>query len=108
MSVQCVLDSLRQDAKFVGNVAAWERIPARPAHEVDFPAVLDTALAEMLRRGGINKLYTHQAQALEAPSDGKNIVVVPPIANGKTLCYNLPVLQPCRADPVAEPLYLFP
>src|SRR5260221_3562897 len=108
MSVQSVLDSLRQDSKFVANVAAWERIPARPAHEVDFPAVLDEPLAEMLRRGGIHKLYTHQAQELEAASAGKHFVVVTPPASGKTLCSNLPVLQACRADPMARALYLFP
>ncbi|MEP7286030.1 MAG: DEAD/DEAH box helicase [Chloroflexota bacterium] len=108
MSVQNVLDRLRQDSKFVANVVAWERIPARPAREVAFPARLDGTLAEMLRRGGIEKLYTHQAQAVEAALSGENVVVVTPTASGKTLCYNLPVLQTCLADPSARALYLFP
>src|SRR5260221_13979203 len=107
MSVQSVLDSLRQDSKFVANVAAWERNPAPPAHEVDFPAVLDEALAEMLGRGGIHKLYTHQAQALEAATAGKHFFVVTPTARRHPLCSNLPVLQACPAFPMAQALYLF-
>ena len=53
-------------------------------------------------------LYTHQAEALEALHDGKDIVVVTPTASGKTLCYGLPVLQAVAEDPAARALYLFP
>src|SRR5258708_1783886 len=108
MSIQAVLDAFRHDNKFLENVVAWERIPARSAHEVAFPARLDGALADMLRRSGIERLYTHQAQAVDAALVGENIVVVTPTASGKTLCYNLPVLQVCRSDPLARALYLFP
>src|ERR1051325_2719841 len=108
MSIQAVLDSLRHDSKFLENVVAWERIPAKPAHEVPFPARLDSALADMLRRSGIERLYTHQAQAVDAALQNENVVVVTPTASGKTLCYNLPVLQACRVDPSARALYLFP
>src|SRR5258708_4036759 len=108
MSVQSVLDELRQDSKFLANVVAWEKIPARAACEVDFPIKLDSALSDMLRGLGMERLYTHQAQAVEAALAGENTVVVTPTASGKTLCYNLPVLQACRADPSARALYLFP
>jgi len=107
-SVQDVLDRLRNDAKFVANVAAWERLPARPAREVDFPPELDGALGDMLRGAGIERLYTHQAQAVSAAVRGENVVVVTPTASGKTLCYNLPTLQTCLRDPDARALYLFP
>src|SRR5690349_16692719 len=108
MSIQTVLDSLRHDGKFLENVVAWERFPAQPARETDFPARLDSALSNMLRRSGIDQLYTHQAQAVDAALAGEHIVVVTPTASGKTLCYNLPVLQACRTDPMARALYLFP
>ncbi len=108
MSVQVTLDALRRDSKFVANVAAWERIPTRPAQEVPFPDRLDGAVAELLQRAGIQKLYTHQAQAVEAALSGHNIVVVTPTASGKTLCYNLPVIQACLGNPSARALYLFP
>src|SRR5258708_7561839 len=108
MSVQDTLDALRRDSKFVANVAAWERIRARPAREVPFPARLDGAVAELLRGAGIQQLYTHQAQAIEAALSGHNVVVVTPTASGKTLCYNLPVIQACLGSPSARALYLFP
>src|SRR5689334_992019 len=108
MSIQTVLDSLRHDGKFLENVVAWERFPAQPAREIAFPERLDSALAEMLRHSGIERLYTHQAQAVDAALAGENVVVVTPTASGKTLCYNLPVLQACRADQFARALYLFP
>jgi DEAD/DEAH box helicase domain-containing protein len=106
--VLAVLDRLRQDSGFVSNVTAWERLPARPAREADFPEGLDSALATMLRRTGIERLYTHQAQAVAAALAGQDTVVVTPTASGKTLCYNLPTLQTCLRDPHARALYLFP
>ena len=60
------------------------------------------------RRGGTAPLFTHQAAAVEAALDGENVVVVTGTASGKTLCYNLPVLQAALADPEARALYLFP
>src|SRR5260221_859191 len=108
MSIQAVLDALRHDNKFLENVVAGERIPARSAHEVAFPAGLDGALADMLRRSGMECLKPTQAQEVVAALADENMVFVPPTARGKTLCYNLPVLQACRSDPLARALYLFP
>ena len=56
----------------------------------------------------IQQLYTHQAEAVEHALAGRNVVVVTPTASGKTLCYNLPVLQTLLADPTARAFYLFP
>ncbi len=108
MSIQTVLDNLRLDPQFVKHVVAWERIPPRPARETDMPSRLDATLVEALRSAGIQKLYTHQAQAVDVALSGENFVVVTPTASGKTLCYNLPVLQACLHDPDARALYLFP
>ncbi len=108
MSIQTVLDRLRQDPNFIAHVAAWERLPARPAREVDFPPELDRVLAEMLRQSGVERLYSHQAQAIHAALNRENVVVVTPTASGKTLTYNLPVLQTCLRSPEARALYLFP
>ncbi|MCZ7542286.1 MAG: DEAD/DEAH box helicase [Anaerolineae bacterium] len=108
MSIQNALDRLWGDPGFMRNVVAWERRPARPARYADFPAALDDALAGALRALNIAPLYTHQAAAVEAALRGENVVVVTGTASGKTLCYNLPVLQACRRDPEARALYLFP
>ncbi|GAC1394960.1 MAG: ATP-dependent helicase MrfA [Chloroflexota bacterium] len=99
---------LRNDAATGDCLTAFEHLPASEATYADWPAGLDARLAEGLRRRGIPRLYTHQAAAAEAALRGENVVVVTPTASGKTLCYNLPVLQAILDDPGARALYLFP
>ncbi len=89
-------------------VTAVRRFPARAARTLPVPDSLDPRLADALRARGIPALYTHQAQALELLAKGGHCVVVTPTASGKTLCYNLPVLQALLTDPAARALYLFP
>ncbi len=108
MSVESVLESLRMDPGFMRQVAAWERLPARPAHYAEVPADIDRRLVDGLRRRDLLPLYTHQAATVEAALAGENVVVVTGTASGKTLCYNLPVLHSLLNDPEARALYLFP
>lgn len=103
-----LLDRLRLDPKFMANVAAWEKIPPRPARYADFPRRLDSRLIAALNQHGISSLYTHQTDSIEAALRGDNVVVVTGTASGKTLCYNLPILQTILHDPSARALYLFP
>lgn len=103
-----LLDRLRLDPRFTANVAAWEKIPPRPARYADFPKRLDSRLIAALNRRGISSLYTHQADSVEAALRGDNVAVVTGTASGKTLCYNLPILQTTLHDPSARALYLFP
>ena len=81
---------------------------ARAGEFAEIPAALAPALRDALEARGIRKLYVHQAEALERSLAGQNIVVVTPTASGKTLCYNLPVLEKLIEDPGARALYLFP
>ncbi len=108
MSVLEAIEALRRDPGFMENVSAWERMPPRPASYAEFPEDLDPRLIAALRRMGISPLYTHQAAAVEAALAGENLVVVTGTASGKTLCYNIPVVQELLADPEARALYLFP
>ena len=89
-------------------VTALRRFPARPAQTVPIPDTIDPRLADALRARGIEGLYTHQAQALDLLGKGGHSVVVTPTASGKTLCYNLPVLQALLTEPATRALYLFP
>lgn len=73
-----------------------------------FPDSLNPLLIEVLRGDGIENLYSHQVEAFEAVQKGKDIVVVTPTASGKTLCYNLPVLNSILNNPYTKALYLFP
>ncbi|MCL4818411.1 MAG: DEAD/DEAH box helicase [Vicinamibacteria bacterium] len=89
-------------------LTALRHFPAQPARHVPFPAALHPKLCEALRGRGIEQLYSHQAAAYETAREGRNLVVVTPTASGKTLCYNLPVLDRILKDPDARALYLFP
>jgi DEAD/DEAH box helicase domain-containing protein len=89
-------------------IRAIRREPAREARYLPMPASLDTPLRAALAAKSIQHLYTHQAEAVEHALAGRNVVVVTPTASGKTLCYNLPVLQTLLADPTARAFYLFP
>ncbi len=107
-SLEQILDGLAADREFQEMVTRWERLPARPARYAPFPEWLDGRIAAALRRRGINDLYSHQAAALESTHAGRHTVVVTPTASGKTLCYDLPVLDAIAKDPSARALYLFP
>jgi DEAD/DEAH box helicase domain-containing protein len=89
-------------------IAAHRQIEPRPPRHAPWPKGLDPRLITALRGRGIEALYTHQAAAFDAASCGRNVVVVTPTASGKTLCYNLPVLDAVAHDPAARALYLFP
>src|SRR3990170_7694663 len=108
MSLAQVLERMRLDPELAANFVAWRHLPPAPPSLVPFPEALDRRLAEVLARRGIDRLYSHQAQAVEAVLTGHNVAVVTPTASGKTLCYNLPVLHTILHDSEARALYLFP
>src|SRR6185295_16900997 len=89
-------------------LTALRHYPAQAAQYADFPEGLHPRLAEVLQKRGYKGLYTHQREAYDAAVAGKSTVVVTPTASGKTLCYNLPVLDRILKDPDARALYLFP
>jgi DEAD/DEAH box helicase domain-containing protein len=84
------------------------KIPAREAEFRPMPAWVTSVLSEAYRAKGIRELYSHQAATAELIHGGKNVVVVTPTASGKTLCYNLPVLNAVLENPDTRALYLFP
>ncbi len=108
MSLSDVLTVLRQDPDFMRCVTAWERLPARAARTAPWPAGLDPRLIAAAQAQGIEQPYTHQAQAIAATLAGEHVVLATSTASGKTLAYNLPVLQTLLNDPAACALYLFP
>src|SRR6266508_3989541 len=103
-----ILDDLLISASTGRCITATRHFPARPAVLAPFPTSLDPRIGEALRARGITELYSHQARAWDIADKGNNLVVVTPTASGKTLCYNLPVLQALLHQPDARVLYLFP
>jgi DEAD/DEAH box helicase domain-containing protein len=85
-----------------------KQIPAREAEFRPVPGWVRPELAAAYRAKGIDRLYSHQAAAAELARAGKDFVVVTPTASGKTLCYNLPVLNEILANADTRALYLFP
>jgi len=89
-------------------VRAVRRQAARPGEFIEFPETLAPTLQKALTTRGIARLYTHQAEAFSHATTGRHVVIVTPTASGKTLCYNLPVLNGLLSDPNARAMYLFP
>jgi DEAD/DEAH box helicase domain-containing protein len=89
-------------------LTAVRQIPAREATFRPIPGWVTSALSEAYAPKGIQQLYSHQALTAELVHDGKNVVVVTPTASGKTLCYNLPVLNAVLENADTRALYLFP
>jgi DEAD/DEAH box helicase domain-containing protein len=89
-------------------ITAVRRFPAREAQWANFPNWIRAALIAAYAAKGVRRPYTHQAQAAEAVHEGKNVVIVTPTASGKTLCYNLPIMNAMLEDTDTRSLYLFP
>src|SRR5580704_5212877 len=89
-------------------ITAVRRFPAREAQWADFPGWLHADLIAAYAAKGVRRPYTHQADAAEAVHAGKNVVIVTPTASGKTLCYNLPILNAILENTDTRALYLFP
>jgi DEAD/DEAH box helicase domain-containing protein len=108
MPLERALEALRTDPELAGGFVEWRELPALPARYGEFQLAADPRLVKALARRGIDRLYSHQAQALAAVMQRQSVVVVTPTASGKTLCYNLPVVQSILDDPESRALYLFP
>src|SRR6266849_4986360 len=106
--VRQVLDSCAERDRTGELLTAVRHYPAREAQWAEFPEWVHADLRAAYGEKGIKKLYTHQAEAAEAVHAGKNVVIVTPTASGKTLCYNLPVIDAILKDEDARALYLFP
>ncbi|GAB4329497.1 MAG: ATP-dependent helicase MrfA [Calditrichia bacterium] len=108
MTLEQLLDFFRNEPSFSKNITRWETIPAKPADFRDFPEDIHPRLITALRMKGIRQLYSHQLEAYREIRQGKNVVLVTPTASGKTLSYNLPVLNHILSNPEGRALYFFP
>ncbi|UQD52510.1 ATP-dependent helicase [Bacillus methanolicus] len=106
--LQDILSMLKNNDEFRQNIVHWHTIEEREAKTVELPEEIHPSLRQALENRGIKRLYTHQKSAYDAVMDNKSIVAVTPTASGKTLCYNLPVLETIINNPNARALYIFP
>ena len=99
---------LKKNKSFLHSTAAIVDIPEKAGDWEDYPSWVNPQLQSVLKKHGMERLYKHQAQAIRFIRNGKDVVLVTPTASGKTLCYNLPVLQSILEEPETRALYLFP
>jgi DEAD/DEAH box helicase domain-containing protein len=97
------LDPARRDGRIVAESSEEER----QAKLVAMPRSLDPGLVEALGRAGVERLYSHQRQALEAAATS-NLAITSGTASGKSLAFNLPVLDGIARDAKRRALYLYP
>ena len=108
MSLATLLQHWQSDPAIAENIVAWRTIPAREARWLPFPDELHPALAKALEQLGIATLYSHQAETWEHVQAGQHVAIVTDTASGKTLAYNLPILDGLLRAPAGRALYLFP
>lgn len=108
MDVHGFLAQLRRQPFYQDQIVHLEPIARRSARFGALAAPLPAELHASLRAQGIERLFTHQAAAVNAARAGQHLVVVTGTASGKTLCYNLPVLETILERPAERALYLYP
>ena len=108
MDVLNFLSQLQRLKWYRDQIVHLEEIPPRVFSPGSLDSPLDSRFGGPLEAMGIDFLYSHQADAINALKQGENVIVATPAASGKSLCYHLPVLEALLQDRAAWALYLFP
>jgi DEAD/DEAH box helicase domain-containing protein len=108
MNLRQLLTQMESTPELRDLVTAWKITQPREGAFAEFPPSVDPRLVAVLNGRGIERLFTHQADAIRAAQRGDNFVVVTPTASGKTLCYNIPVLNSLLENADSRAIYLFP
>lgn len=103
-----LVDELVSHSAYKDCIAHVERLPAVPPVFGEWPEALPPELRTALEARGVAQPYSHQGEAIGHALAGRNVVVITPTASGKTICYNVPVIQEILKDPESRALYLFP
>lgn len=106
--IKSLLSRWRSEPHIAENVVSWRVLAPKSAEYSSFPNDLSPALIQALKTQGVHSLYKHQALAFNLSQQGDNIAIVSGTASGKTLCYNLPVINCLLRQPQTKALYLFP
>ena len=106
--IKTILNRWRSHPSIAENIVEWRAMPAKAAENSPFPENLAPQLTDWLASQGINDLYRHQRMAYDQIAAGANVGIVSGTASGKTLCYNLPVIDSLIKQPEGKALYLFP
>jgi DEAD/DEAH box helicase domain-containing protein len=109
MELDAFLQLLQQRRTYGGQIVHVEQLPERPAVYGELaPESLDSRVWSALHGMGITRLYQHQVEAVNHVLNGRSTVIVTGTASGKTLCYNIPVVNAVVRDPLATALFVYP
>ncbi len=107
-SIAEYLQALKASKKYGPQVVCHRSFPEETGSWRSPVCSIAEPLTDWLKHLGITQLYEHQAEALELTGAGKDIIAATPTASGKSMIYNLPVLDAVLHDTTAKALYLFP
>jgi DEAD/DEAH box helicase domain-containing protein len=99
---------LKKQTFYDGQICHSQSIPPRPARYGELDPPLDSKLQSILELHRLYPLYSHQTEAVNRIRRGKNVMVATSSASGKSMCYNIPVMQAALEAPRACAIYLFP
>ncbi|MEM7032079.1 MAG: DEAD/DEAH box helicase [Chloroflexota bacterium] len=102
------LNYLKKRPYYQNQLVHVERIPAKRARYGKLETGLPASLVKALESGGTTRLFSHQAEAINAVRRGEHVVVATGTASGKTMCYNIPVFEAVQTSYRAKAIYLFP
>ncbi len=108
MTVTSFIEHIKNLPNYQNQIVHIEHLPSREATYQRLDKPLHPALETALHKAGLHPLYAHQATAVNKINLGKNVIVVTSAASGKTLCYNLPVLETILTEKGSRALYIFP
>ncbi len=108
MDTSAFLHAITAQPAYDGQIAHIESILPRDANYAELDKPLVKSLRDCLNERGLLPLYSHQAKAVNNARQGRNVVVATSSASGKTLCYNIPVLEAILTERNTYALYLFP
>lgn len=108
MNIEQYIASLLQSKPYTDSLIARQELPEVEAVFADFPAQLDSHLVEVLHSLGYAHLYKHQADAVSHILAGRHTVISTGVASGKSLCYQIPIMQTLALNPAAKALLFFP
>jgi DEAD/DEAH box helicase domain-containing protein len=108
MEIQAFLNHIRSLPGYDNQIAHIEHIAPRRAAYGNLDEPLSPALQARLDANGLSRLYAHQAAAVNHVRAGRNVIIATSSASGKTLVYNIAVMQAVLTDPATRAIFLFP
>jgi len=108
LTIREAVDFLCRDRYFASGIVFRHYLSPSEGKYQEFPEACSKQLVTVYKKRGIDKLYSHQSEAYTAVVEGNHVVIVTPTASGKTMCYNLPVIDTIIKEPETRALYIFP